>query len=202
MADRGRESGPSGPINHAQRPPFRWQFSLRMLLILMAVGGVALTIFRWPWEETNVSPGGVVVAKRFRRGWNGIPLQHGLQQRPFADSSTEQEFYVDGARRWNRDYDRAGQLTFEQFFFPERGEELLRVFLTRGAESFVSETRRLSGLRTRLHFKTQAGAVLESLEFLREGDYRQLTATACREMLRCNAFASSFPSDQRGTAGC
>jgi hypothetical protein len=39
------------PVNKPRT--FRLQFSLRMLLLLMAVVGVGLTIFRWPWVDVE-----------------------------------------------------------------------------------------------------------------------------------------------------
>jgi hypothetical protein len=39
------------PTRESSRRSFRWQLSLRMLLLLMALVGVSLAVYRWPWVE-------------------------------------------------------------------------------------------------------------------------------------------------------
>lgn len=72
------------------------QFSLRALLLLMALGGAAMVSYRWPWKETQVS-GDEMISTEYRRGWNGKPVKHGLQvTRSLRDSDfTTQKWFVD-----------------------------------------------------------------------------------------------------------
>ncbi len=54
------------------------QFSLRGLLLLMAIVGAALAFYRWPWKETKVN-GVETIATEYRRNWNGKAVKHGVQ---------------------------------------------------------------------------------------------------------------------------
>ena len=80
----------------------RLQFSLRGLLILMAVLGVALVIFRWPWEVTSTQ-GTRTFRTPYHRGWNGKPLKHGLE-RVEDGKFTGNVWYDEGDRRREQFY--------------------------------------------------------------------------------------------------
>lgn len=56
----------------------RMQFSLRAMLLLMGIVGVALAVFRWPWQETRFSDAKSITTE-YRRGWNGKAVKHGVQ---------------------------------------------------------------------------------------------------------------------------
>lgn len=87
------------------RRPFRLQVSLRVLLLLMAVVGVGLTIFRWPWVEDSklavqFPAAGTVhpFAQRttYRRGWTGKPEKHGLEQVRDGERLVHEAYFYDG----------------------------------------------------------------------------------------------------------
>lgn len=75
------------------KPP-RLQFSLRMLLALMAVVAIELAVYRWPWVESDVStmilgseangetPRTHTFERRttYRRNWHGQAVKHGLER--------------------------------------------------------------------------------------------------------------------------
>src|SRR5690349_21236113 len=59
------------PATPPRRPWFRLQFSLRAVLVLMALVGIGLVIYRWPWERVLNFP--LDKAEGF-----AIPLDSGL----------------------------------------------------------------------------------------------------------------------------
>jgi hypothetical protein len=80
----------------------RMQFSLRGLLILMAVVSVALVAYRWPWEVFT-QKGDRKFRTQYRRAWNGRPVKSGLER------------VEDGILAWNVWYDEVDRRR-EQFF--------------------------------------------------------------------------------------
>lgn len=127
------------PTATAPRRRFRLQFSLRALLAFMFIMGLAITIYRWPWEETRPRtirsgglwgrqwwqpPGedhfdpsvdyGVTETTTYRRGWNGVPLRDGLQRIYVRGRLVEERPYRNGALSGtNRCFDWSGRLTCE-----------------------------------------------------------------------------------------
>src|SRR6478735_5815076 len=111
---------------------WRWQFSLRALLLIMAVVCVALTVYRWPWVEiTQQSPDpipgndpfGDVSSPRtqylttYRRDWRGRPVKHGLSQYRYNDVLVDESHYYDGELHGTQQsFDEEGKLTFQQSF--------------------------------------------------------------------------------------
>lgn len=106
---------------------FRWQVSLRMLLILMALVGVSLAIYRWPWEETKQHQIGTeifqgdiadyVTRSTYHRNWRGAPVLHGpkLIQRN-KQVRIESNYYdgeLHGPRRVN---DHRGRMLWEAHY--------------------------------------------------------------------------------------
>lgn len=97
----------------------RPQFSLRMILLLMAAVGVALAIFRWPWVERDFAyhsigdeSSAVQITQEFerrityRRDWRGRPVKHGLEQSLRNGQVWHEANYYDGQlsgprRVWN-----------------------------------------------------------------------------------------------------
>lgn len=80
---------------------FRLQFSLRAMLLLTALVGVAVVVYRWPWKEMNVS-GFETITTEYRRGWNGKPVKNGLQiteSLPYSDFKTKRWYVDDELRR-------------------------------------------------------------------------------------------------------
>jgi hypothetical protein len=91
------------------------QFSLRGLLLSMAVVGLGLVWFRWPWVEREIftDPLGYseVRTQSFRRDWNGRRIKHGLSK-----FGRYEEFYVDGVLVWEARYSGTGELQYKQHF--------------------------------------------------------------------------------------
>lgn len=144
----------------------RLQFSLRMLLLLMAGVALGLAIFRWPWSETIVEKD-VARTTTYRLGWNGKPLKHGLQT--VANESrqrTRDALYEDGVLRRERMFDARGQLATDIIHFPERGETVERFYVLARDPSIIASPRIWDrGARLRREWRTSAGALLESVEF-------------------------------------
>ena len=106
------------------RRRFRLQFSLRVLLALMFLLGVGLAIYRWPWVETkqrqigNVERAPDIADYRtittYRRGWNGQPMRHGLEQLFRNQKLIGEANYYDGEQHGrSRRYTNGGKLVTE-----------------------------------------------------------------------------------------
>jgi hypothetical protein len=108
---------------------FRLQVSLRMLLLLMAAVGVALAIYRWPWEETVTSQDSVepfadpqnvtkiVQRTTYRRDWQGRAVKHGRAQAWEDGYLQQEEHYYDGRLHGQRKvFDKRGRTTQEMSF--------------------------------------------------------------------------------------
>ena len=76
----------------------RLQFSLRALLLLMAIVGAAIVVYRWPWTETEVEYSGTRVTT-FRRGWNGKAVRHGERRHTDSHQIVDEEWYEQGLKR-------------------------------------------------------------------------------------------------------
>lgn len=108
---------------------FRLQLSLRTLLVLMALVGVGLAVFRWPWVETTtqevrdkltIDPRTSNVHYRFelrttyRRDWRGQPVKNGPAQ-IWRDGQLwhDAHFYEGELNGLRRVYNQSGQLIME-----------------------------------------------------------------------------------------
>jgi hypothetical protein len=89
----------------------RLQFSLRALLLLMAVVGAGIVVYRWPWTETN-DQADVKVETTYHRGWNGKPVEHGLAVMTYPDRPDfrVEKWYDEGDLRRKRAISRGGFL--------------------------------------------------------------------------------------------
>lgn len=150
---------------------FRLQFSLRMLLLLMAGVAAGLAIFRWPWSETTVEKD-VTRTTTYHRGWNGKPLKHGLEtsSNPFWEGPAD-AIYDEGVLRRSRAFDAQGLLASETLHYPQRGETLNRIFQINPERSVVAVSRtRDDGRQFRREWRTSTGQLLESIEYERKND--------------------------------
>lgn len=105
---------------HTRLPQrFRLQFSLRMILLMMALVGVALTIYRWPWVESDFAYqtiGDEISGEKARneferrityhRDWRGRAVKHGVEQSLLNGKVWHEAHYYDGElngrrRVWN-----------------------------------------------------------------------------------------------------
>jgi hypothetical protein len=110
---------------------WRWQFSLRALLLVMAVAGGALAIYRWPWEEAiertyqipvpnseaKQTVTEIVQRVTYHRDWRGRPVKHG-RTLLFSDNVLyQEEHYYEGILHGlKRAINRAGQTTEEKHY--------------------------------------------------------------------------------------
>lgn len=82
----------------------RLQFSIRALLLLMAVVGAGIVIYRWPWTVTAETPM-VTTTTQYRRGWNGKAVKHGRQTKVYFDNLSVETWFDEGeVRRERTDY--------------------------------------------------------------------------------------------------
>src|SRR5687768_12125711 len=115
------------------RRRIRLQFSLRAILVLMALVGVALTIYRWPWVETkeidDPVDGRVTQSTTYRRGWRGKTNKYGLRTSIFRGPSRSQrghtklryeEWFSDDELRWWAIYDAQGELLAKHHYRNEK----------------------------------------------------------------------------------
>lgn len=86
-------------LYHSLMP--RLQFSIRALLLFMAVVGAALVVYRWPWSVTAETPT-VTTTTQYRRGWNGKAVKHGRETKVFFDNIYIENWYDDGELRRER----------------------------------------------------------------------------------------------------
>ena len=109
----------------------RLQFSIRALLLLMAVVGVAIVVYRWPWTVTAESPM-VTTTTQYRRGWHGRKLKHGLETRVYFDNLCVECWFDDGELRRERTVFGDGMIIDKSvrdgveegpFFMSQRGEK-------------------------------------------------------------------------------
>jgi hypothetical protein len=142
---------------------FRLQFSLRMLLLLMAIIAIGLAIFRWPWEETTVGSS-ETRSERYRRAWDWRRLRHG--QARTADNvtglPTYEADYVDDLPLRARFYDPPGTLAKQQFYLWDRDEFRTWDYSHLGSYGFILEETLSGKNRNHKEWKTPAGEVLES----------------------------------------
>lgn len=105
-------------------PRFRLQFSLRMILALMAVIGVGLAVFRWPWvEESNHELPTYVYLRSnvwyqrritYRRNWRAQPVKNGPQQTWYAGRLRHEAHYYEGELHGPRRlFNERGQVVIE-----------------------------------------------------------------------------------------
>lgn len=79
----------------------RLQFSIRALLLLMAIVGVAIVVYRWPWTVTGETPM-VTTTTQYRRGWNGQAVKHGRETKSFFDNLHVESWFDEGELRRER----------------------------------------------------------------------------------------------------
>jgi hypothetical protein len=91
------------------------RYSLRGMLLSMALIGVGLVVFRWPWVEREVftDPLGHSETRlqTYRRDWKGQPIKHGISK--FANS---EQFFADGVLIWEAQYSPEGKLRFKHHY--------------------------------------------------------------------------------------
>ena len=141
---------------------FRLQFSLRMLLLLMAVIAISLAVFRWPWKVTTVIDNETQTTT-FRRAWNGLPLKHGRTWTVdnVTGRTTYEADYVEHRLLNERIYDSAGVLA-------EDHDHVARVHSARdqsqlAQHGFILEKYRDDAKQQLRHeWKMPDGTVLES----------------------------------------
>jgi hypothetical protein len=85
---------------------FRFQFTLRTILLGFALISLALVIYRWPWEETTELSRKEKTVTTFRRGWNFRRIQHGPEKEYRIDQNNVAHLrsirdFVDGEPRSN-----------------------------------------------------------------------------------------------------
>jgi antitoxin component YwqK of YwqJK toxin-antitoxin module len=106
---------------------FRLQVSLRVLLLLMAVIGVSLAVYRWPWEETkqhqigkeffNGDIADYVTTSTWHRNWRGTPVLHGAKLIQRNKQLRVESNYYDGELHGpRRVYDHRGRLLWEAHY--------------------------------------------------------------------------------------
>jgi len=150
---------------------FRPQFTLRLLLLAMALFAIALGVWRWPWVEEvaaydtqRVKPPGYDEDSRvawntpvksiataripFHRGWNGAPLKHGLLEAFYSDGRLMlqqpwRDGLLHGLERW---YDSRG-INIEQTW---NNGERDGPFRYRIGKDWVGEGKFINGVA---HFK-------------------------------------------------
>lgn len=94
-ASAGRGRPPEGGT------PTRLQFSIRALLVLMAVVGAGIVVYRWPWTVTADTPM-VTTTTQYRRGWNGKAVKHGRETKVYFDNLYVQTWFEEGELRRER----------------------------------------------------------------------------------------------------
>lgn len=168
--------------NPVPRRWFRAQFSLRMLLIFMAVVGVGLTVYRWPWEVSSANPHPLRRQTRtvtYRRGWTGKRLKHGSER--IVDDATKlltyEAFHFDDELRREWKFEPPGQLKTEIRYYPEREEKRVRYFADLAREGIVLEvTSWKSNQRLKREWRTYDGRLLQSQvsDYIDTFDQRQI----------------------------
>lgn len=154
---------------------FRLQFSLRMLLLLMALVAISLAIFRWPWE-TSVVEADLTYTMRFHRGWNGKPLRHGLQSVAKTPSRqrVREAIYEDEVLRRERTFDARGELATDKVHFPARGETIEQTYGL-GRESLLIAKSRIfaGGRRLQKEWRNTSNHLLEAIEYESKNDQEE-----------------------------
>jgi len=75
----------------------RLQFSLRALLVAMALVGVGIVVYRWPWTvEANGTRARTTT--QLHRAWNGKPVRHGMEveQTHYGEHLTWKRWFQEG----------------------------------------------------------------------------------------------------------
>jgi hypothetical protein len=96
-------------------------------LILMLLAGVGLTVYRWPWVETNRRPRSDPFGPEattteenrvtYRRNWRGMKMKHGPAQKFLGGKLWSEQYFYDGELQGpERDFNREGQVTREKHF--------------------------------------------------------------------------------------
>ena len=116
----------------------RPQFSLRALLILMAVVGAAIVVYRWPWTETKVVSSETITTQ-YRRGWTGKALKHGVQRTTSSSPIVQEDWYEDDELRRKRSVQ--GDIVYNDQSF--RGGQLDGPYFDLGSTSTTRGSYRL-----------------------------------------------------------
>jgi len=113
-----------------------WQLSLRMMLLLIALVGVGLTVYRWPWVESEwvdvpkpTDPFGNQPAEAppvlwryeqrttFRRNWRAQAVRNGVEETWRDSRLWRASHYYEGELHGpQRVYDAQGKITYEVHF--------------------------------------------------------------------------------------
>ena len=76
----------------AKLPTIKLQFSLRYLLLAMALLSLVLVVYRWPWTvEVGDNPLSRTTTQ-YRRGWYGVPVKDGPEVERLRDLTWERWF--------------------------------------------------------------------------------------------------------------
>jgi hypothetical protein len=90
----------------------RLQFSLRALLVAMALVGVAIVVYRWPWTVV-VETKELRTSTQYHRSWDRSPVKHGLQAEQPVRGETVHRWFHEGELRKEQRF-QAGVLRFER----------------------------------------------------------------------------------------
>ena len=156
----------------------RRQFSLRTLLLLMAIVAVGVAVFRWPWVETTVEDL-ETTSTTYRRAWYFVPLRDGRSWTVdnVTGQTTYEAEYVNNRPVRERIYDFAGALAEERSHSWDRREHSARDFSQLAKRGFILEKYRDDAQKQMRHeWKTPDGTALEShFGTLRDGYILALT---------------------------
>lgn len=126
------------PVNNPRT--FRLQFSLRMLLLLMAVVGVGLTIFRWPWVDVE-QHFETVINLYSTDPFDGLPSRDMQAARPPVPqqklvwekrTSYRRNWWGDAVKHGPAEFWIDGKLRREYQYYENQLQGRLRVFDTNG----------------------------------------------------------------------
>lgn len=80
----------------------------------MAVVGVGIAVYRWPWTVTTANEHTTVVTQ-FRRAWNGKAVKDGRELTTYKNGTAIQNWYVDGDLRRQR-HETPGSILVDQSY--------------------------------------------------------------------------------------
>jgi hypothetical protein len=93
----------------------RLQFSLQFLLVAMALVGIAIVVYRWPWIEEGETRT-VRFTTPYRRSWNGKPVKHGVEvARDLITNRVRKLWFQENVKVKEQWFD-AGVLKFERHY--------------------------------------------------------------------------------------
>lgn len=160
---------------------FRLQFSLRALLVLMALVGVGIVVYRRPWT-VEVEDKESRTTSQYRRAWNGKPVKHGVEIKQFFGGFTWHHWFEEGQLLKEQGF-RSGALICESHWrngkmhgpFWSKGDEervgdydqgeLHGKWTVTSSDEIRHEEYHHGKVHGRQEWRTRAGRVLQTAEF-------------------------------------